>query len=50
MKAISIVPQNNLGFVLRLTPYPQAGESAEGLLHPPPESEILDMFGKYELR
>ena len=36
--------------LIRLTPYPQAGESADGLLHPTPEAEILELFGKYELR
>jgi predicted phosphodiesterase len=32
------------------TQYPQAQESAQGILHPRPESEMLELFGKYELK
>jgi predicted phosphodiesterase len=35
---------------IRATPYPQAEESAHGILHPPSEDEILEAFGKAELR
>ena len=36
--------------LIRATQYPQAQESAEGILHPPAESKKLELFGKYELR
>jgi predicted phosphodiesterase len=36
--------------LIRATQYPQAQESAEGILHPPAESQMLELFGKYELR
>lgn len=36
--------------LIRATQYPQAQESAEGILHPPAESKMLELFGKYELR
>jgi hypothetical protein len=35
---------------IRATQYPQAQESAHDILHPPSESEMLDVFGKAELR
>jgi predicted phosphodiesterase len=35
---------------IRATQYPQAQESAQGILHPPSESEILELFGRAELR
>ena len=35
--------------LLRSTRYPQAQESAQGILQPPSESEMLELFGKYEL-
>ena len=35
---------------LRLTGYPQAEESASGILHPPSEGEMLEMFGNAELK
>jgi predicted phosphodiesterase len=35
---------------IRETQYPQARESAEGILHPPSESEMLERFGKAELK
>lgn len=36
--------------LFRATQYPQAQESAEGIVHPPAESKMLELFGKYELR
>jgi predicted phosphodiesterase len=36
--------------LIRATQYPQAQESAEGILHPPAESKMLELFGKNELR
>ena len=35
---------------IRATSYPQAGESAKGILHPPAESQMLEIFGKAELK
>jgi predicted phosphodiesterase len=35
---------------IRATPYPQAQEDAQNILHPPSEEEMLDVFGKAELR
>lgn len=35
---------------IRATEYPQAQEDAEKILHPPAESEMLEVFGKAELR
>ena len=34
---------------MRACPYPQAEESARGILSPPPESEMLRIFGQAEL-
>ncbi len=34
----------------RLTDYPQAEDSAEGILHPPAEEDMLKLFGAAELR
>lgn len=36
--------------LIRATQYPQAQESAQGILHPPAESEMLELFGKAELK
>jgi len=36
--------------LFRTTQYPQAQESAQGILHPPSESEMLELFGKAELK
>lgn len=35
---------------IRATSYPRAQESSEGILHPPAEGEMLEMFGKAELK
>ena len=35
---------------IRDTPYPQAREDAEKILQPPSESEMLEVFGRVELR
>lgn len=35
---------------IRATQYPQAEESARGILYPPDEQEMLELYGKYELR
>lgn len=35
---------------IRVTEYPQAQEDAEKILHPPAEREMLEVFGKAELR
>jgi predicted phosphodiesterase len=35
---------------IRRTSYPQADESADGVLRPPPEGEMLEVFGKAEVR
>ena len=35
---------------IRETHYPQAQEDAENILHPPSEGEMLDVFGRAELR
>jgi hypothetical protein len=35
---------------IRATPYPRAQEAAQGILHPPAEGEILEMFSQAELR
>jgi predicted phosphodiesterase len=40
----------NAAELIRATQYPQAQESAEGILHPPSEGEMLELFGKAELR
>lgn len=34
---------------IRATDYPQAEESANGILHPPSEQAMLELFGKYEI-
>ena len=36
--------------LIRATQYPQAQESAQGILHPPSERDMLALFGKAELR
>ena len=36
--------------LIRATQYPQAQERAQGILQPPSESEMLELFGKYELK
>jgi hypothetical protein len=36
--------------LIRATLYPQAEESANGILHPPSENEILELFGKAEVK
>jgi predicted phosphodiesterase len=35
--------------LIRATQYPQAEESAKGILHPPTEHEMLELFGQYEI-
>ncbi len=35
---------------IRATAYPQAEESAQGILNPPSEAEMLELFGRAELR
>jgi len=35
---------------IRATAHPQAGDEAEGILQPPSEAEMLQLFGKAELR
>ena len=35
---------------IRATQYPQAQETVEGILHPPAEGEMLETFGKAELK
>ncbi len=35
--------------LIRATQYPQAEESANGILHPPSEQEMLELFRKYEV-
>lgn len=35
---------------IRATQYPQADESAQGILHPPSESEMLELFGTAEFK
>ncbi len=34
---------------IRATAYPQAEETAQGILQPPPEADMLELFGKYEV-
>ena len=36
--------------LFRATAYPQAEESARGVLEPPAEDEMLELFGRAELR
>jgi hypothetical protein len=36
--------------LFRATDYPQAEDSARGILQPPSESEMLELFGGAELR
>jgi predicted phosphodiesterase len=40
----------NAAELIRATQYPQAQESAEGIVHPPSESRMLELFGKAELK
>ena len=35
---------------IRATQYPQAQESAQGILHPPSENKMLELFGTAELK
>jgi predicted phosphodiesterase len=35
---------------IRATAYPQAQETADGVLHPPAERDMLEMFGRAELK
>jgi hypothetical protein len=36
--------------LIRVTQYPQAQESANGILHPPTESDTLKLFHQHELK